>query len=124
MIDLSMCCINCNDAGADCSTHQLRMHMMHIGNPILGDSLYGDKSILQCTGARFQRLDDNLNPPEHSCSEGTAVVGRIRSDNDDDDALLVSGVYSRLCLHACELHILHPSTAQPLSIICNNTASR
>jgi len=59
-------------------THQLRVHMMHIGHPILGDNFYYPQDCL---------LHKNLN-------------------------------ISRLHLHAEEMQLAQPITAEPIRIEC------
>lgn len=68
-------------------THQLRVHMAHIGHPIVADHLYGDVRPL-CLG----HVDPRCAPAE-------------------DRVLL-----DRLALHAHRLELPHPVTGAPLSI--------
>jgi 23S rRNA pseudouridine1911/1915/1917 synthase len=66
-------------------THQLRVHMAHLGHPIVADHLYGD-----------------LRPLRRSTV--------IPSLPDRDDAVLLD----RLALHAMRLELRHPSTGAPM----------
>lgn len=66
-------------------THQLRVHMSHLGHPLLADSLYGGRE--QATEAD---LDDRLP------KEGSPVL------------------IQRQALHAMRLSFAHPVTGQPM----------
>jgi len=68
-------------------THQLRVHLAHIGHPIVCDHLYGDVRPLLRSGA------DPRLPPE------------------DDGVVL-----ARLALHAWRLELAHPVTGQTLVV--------
>ena len=67
-------------------THQLRVHLRHIGHPIVADRLYGGHAEL-----RLSELAPHLT-------------------NDGDDVTLIQ----RQALHAARLVIRHPVTEQPL----------
>jgi len=71
-------------------THQLRVHMQHLGHPIIADALYGGGAVLHRAD-----LTSNVGTPGRS---------------DDDDVLI-----ARQALHAFKLKILHPQSGQPLS---------
>lgn len=66
-------------------THQLRVHLRHLGHPIVCDHLYGD-----------------LRPLRRSTIDPGVCVG--------DDAV----VLARLALHAHRLELEHPVTKRPL----------
>jgi 23S rRNA pseudouridine1911/1915/1917 synthase len=68
-------------------THQLRVHLAHIGHPIVCDHLYGDVRPLLRSSA------DPRIAPEH------------------DEVLL-----ARLALHAARLELSHPVTGEPLVV--------
>jgi 23S rRNA pseudouridine1911/1915/1917 synthase len=68
-------------------THQLRVHMAHVGHPIACDHLYGD-----------------VRPLWRS-----SVDPRVSAE---DDAV----VLDRLALHAHRLELLHPRTGEPLRL--------
>jgi 23S rRNA pseudouridine1911/1915/1917 synthase len=68
-------------------THQLRVHMAHLGHPILCDHLYGDLRPLLCSDA-----DPRIAPAQ--------------------DAVILE----RLALHAHRLELTHPIQGTPLSI--------
>ncbi|MFN7180466.1 RluA family pseudouridine synthase [Hyphomonas sp.] len=67
-------------------THQIRVHMTHIGNPIVGDPVYGRQSSLAALGSG----------PAH-----TAALDAVRS-------------FPRQALHAAVLGFVHPVTGQTL----------
>ncbi len=67
-------------------THQLRVHLKHIGHPIVADKMYGGRAVLK-------RSDISPDIAE------------------SDDAFLIH----RQALHAHRLQFEHPETGQPLS---------
>jgi 23S rRNA pseudouridine1911/1915/1917 synthase len=67
-------------------THQVRVHMAHLGHPLIGDPLYG----LQVTG-RDSRLRK----------------GRW----EDEDAAFITA-FPRQALHAAEIRFIHPATGE------------
>lgn len=67
-------------------THQLRVHLQHLGHPIVADKMYGGWAVL-----RRSDLETDL-PPEN-------------------DAILIS----RQALHAHRLSFEHPETGEPLT---------
>lgn len=69
-------------------THQLRVHMAHLGHPILCDHLYGDLRPLYADDAGARRR------------EGGEEI-----------------VLDRLALHAQRLELAHPVTGEDLSIV-------
>jgi 23S rRNA pseudouridine1911/1915/1917 synthase len=71
-------------------THQLRVHLAHIGHPILGDKLYG-------------RSDDEYEAYVRHMKQGgdPAWDGRLGAP--------------RHMLHACRLSLAHPRTGARLA---------
>lgn len=67
-------------------THQLRVHLQHIGHPIVADKMYGGRAVLK-------RSDLNPNLTE------------------EQDAVLIR----RQALHAHRLSFEHPETGEPLT---------
>lgn len=67
-------------------THQIRVHMAHIGNPIVGDPLYGRQTSLAALGSG----------PAHA-----AALDAVRQ-------------FSRQALHAAILGFVHPVTGETL----------
>ena len=63
-------------------THQIRVHMQHLGHPLLGDPLYG-------------------LPPQ----EQRSLLNRGGYDEDARDAVMA---FPRQALHAAEIEFMHP----------------
>jgi 23S rRNA pseudouridine1911/1915/1917 synthase len=68
-------------------THQIRVHLSHVGHPIVGDEVYGGQS--RAWLDRVQRID-------------SAAAGAVRH-------------LERPMLHAAALAFTHPATGTPLS---------
>ena len=68
-------------------THQIRVHMAHLGHPVVGDATYGG------------RVKKMLSLREPQRSLAIKLLGRL----------------PRQALHALELQFLHPVTSKPLS---------
>lgn len=67
-------------------THQVRVHMAHLGHPLIGDPLYG----LQPTGRD----------------------SRLRKGRWDDEAAALIAAFPRQALHAAAIHFIHPVTGE------------
>ncbi|MGV6820040.1 MAG: RluA family pseudouridine synthase [Parvularcula sp.] len=67
-------------------THQIRVHMSHVGHPLVGDPLYGRSGI------------SGLKP----------------GDPDADEALVIVKKFRRQALHAARLGFVHPVTDEEL----------
>jgi 23S rRNA pseudouridine1911/1915/1917 synthase len=74
-------------------THQIRVHLAHIGNSVLGDALYGNaKGCKQRAISTLQKLY-----------------------KDDEKKLALLTEFPRQALHAKELSFLHPITGKKMS---------
>jgi 23S rRNA pseudouridine1911/1915/1917 synthase len=73
-------------------THQIRVHMNHIGNPLVGDPVYGQSTAQRVKAKTFKSL------PEKTL------------------ALLLD--FKRQALHAKELELIHPRTAKKMHFEC------
>ena len=79
-------------------THQIRVHMQHMGYPLLGDPLYG-------------RPHSPSKPGAGSSTGNTALP-----------PLTIPACCTRQMLHAWRLHARHPITGQPLTFVCDPPA--
>ncbi len=66
-------------------THQIRVHMRHIGHPVVGDPLYGKGSLLQSKGLTRQFLHSWHIRFDHPCTGETIEL----ADRLPDDLLNV-----------------------------------
>ena len=66
-------------------THQIRVHMRHIGHPVVGDPLYGKGSLLQNKGLTRQFLHSWHIRFDHPCTGETIEL----ADRLPDDLLNV-----------------------------------
>jgi 23S rRNA pseudouridine1911/1915/1917 synthase len=74
-------------------THQIRVHLSHIGYPIVGDDLYGGKFLKYSDIAGFATRSSDENGARQSGTEP---------------------IVTRSALHAALLAITHPMTLQPM----------
>ena len=79
-------------------THQLRVHLQHLGHPILADRLYGG-------GARLSLAD--LLPSSKLTAEGSAAEEEAEAQSSPD-------LISRQALHARRLAFRHPHSGKEL----------
>jgi 23S rRNA pseudouridine1911/1915/1917 synthase len=79
-------------------THQLRVHLQHLGHPIVVDRLYGG-------GARLSLAD--LNPSAKHADEQ-------REPTEDTEADASSALIARQALHARRLAFRHPHSGKEL----------
>ena len=73
-------------------THQIRVHMAHVGNSLLGDPLYGQPTSARLHNTAYKKLE----PETHT-------------------ALLT---FTRQALHAHEIGFIHPATNKPMHFTC------
>ena len=69
-------------------THQIRLHLTHLGHPVLCDKLYGSRSQISTTD----------------------LPRSVEDDSASEQVLL-----DRQALHARKISITHPTTGAPLS---------
>jgi 23S rRNA pseudouridine1911/1915/1917 synthase len=74
-------------------THQIRVHMRHIGCPLIGDPVYGRKAVRLSTKPTL-----NFGKNGYIVSEKETVSFRFS--------------LSRQALHACRLRLVHPATGK------------
>jgi 23S rRNA pseudouridine1911/1915/1917 synthase len=76
-------------------THQIRVHLAHLGCPVLCDKLYGGRSSI--TRGELKRGRESFS-------------GKPHADSGDDSEVILS----RQALHAARIKIAHPETGQPI----------
>ena len=83
-------------------THQLRVHMRHLGHPIVADRLYGGRATLT-----------------RQYLAGEADTGTLRRKGKRSEAQSPAGaedvLISRQALHAFRLAFCHPATGAPVA---------
>ncbi len=79
-------------------THQIRVHLMHIGHPVLGDVAYGGHGLF------MSELKRNYKPTR---------ARELGAERDDAPELPLNSAY---VLHAAELILTHPATATELTL--------
>ncbi|MFE5318635.1 RluA family pseudouridine synthase [Paenibacillus sp. NPDC056579] len=82
-------------------THQIRVHMKHLGHPLLGDKLYK----LEAGG--LGRSMESPSDDDQACSGNKAPDGELGTAAQEDAFGL-----ERHALHACSLGFVHPATKQ------------
>ncbi|MFN0196130.1 MAG: RluA family pseudouridine synthase [Planctomycetaceae bacterium] len=87
-------------------THQLRVHMQHIGHPIVADLVYGGQAALTLND--LKRGSSESRPTSNSTPEES---GEQAAESDFTSAALIS----RQALHAFRLEFLHPQSGKKLS---------
>jgi len=95
-------------------THQIRVHLQHIGLPILGDHIYGE-------GSSFVNAPEDALHPFQSC-QGDMQGSEPSVENEEvgeswkRSSMLASSVSTdviqRQALHALSLSLAHPFTKQ------------
>ena len=78
-------------------THQLRVHMQHLGNPIVADKLYTGQSMLK-------KSELYISP----ATTGPFVADKLTGSAADETAADVDLLICRQALHAFRLTIRHP----------------
>ena len=74
-------------------THQIRVHFLHIGNPLIGDPTYGSTTA--------SRLNQNI----------------YKNLPDKTRSILLA--FNRQALHARELRLIHPHTQKEMKFSCD-----
>ncbi len=87
-------------------THQLRVHMQHIGHPIVADRVYGGQTQLT--------LDDLVRHPSGSRPAPRLPCEEAVERSPEPEAT-AAALISRQALHAFRLEFLHPQSGKKLS---------
>jgi 23S rRNA pseudouridine1911/1915/1917 synthase len=82
-------------------THQIRVHLSHLGHPIAGDCAYGGKSVSQ--------RDLVLAKEAVGVGDHRAYVGGVHAEGTQ--------VLSRQALHATKISFSHPMEKRQMNII-------
>ena len=106
-------------------THQIRVHLSHLGHPVLGDKLYGKKENalrprVPTRGTSVGAAECPVISRPQSVDRGTSVgaaecpvISRPQSvDRGTSVGAAECPVISRLCLHASKIEFLHPKTGK------------
>lgn len=80
-------------------THQIRVHMSHVGHPLVADVMYGGKKVYG-----LGPLDNNDDAVQLLNADGAS-----RDGVENDDFMPVMG---RVALHAKMLSFIHPATGK------------
>ena len=83
-------------------THQLRVHMRHLGHPLVADQLYGGREVL----SRGYLVNKRTGGVSGQAAAHELDPAKVRPE----DQLIV-----RQALHAFRLEFRHPATRQPLA---------
>ena len=81
-------------------THQLRVHLEHLGHPILADRLYGGLSEVRLSQVKAEPRPGRPERPKTS-----------KPADDADDPVLIG----RQALHAFRIEFAHPQTGKPVA---------
>jgi len=74
-------------------THQIRVHMEHIGHPLIGDALYG--------------------------AQTTKLLSQLKRADYDDDVRDHIANFPHQALHAAEIMFIHPRTDEEMHFECD-----
>ncbi|OXM86677.1 RluA family pseudouridine synthase [Paenibacillus rigui] len=91
-------------------THQIRVHMLHLGHPLLGDKLYKLKPLAGDETREASASAPVMEQPEAGSGALTAP-DTADSSTAAADARAAYGM-ERHALHACTLGFTHPGTKQ------------
>jgi len=78
-------------------THQIRVHMTHVGHPLIGDPVYGGR---------------RGNPKVGNGRTGGTPGSRVREIPEQARQALVG--FQRQALHAVAIRFIHPRSGQPM----------
>lgn len=94
-------------------THQLRVHMKHIGHPIVADTLYGGQSPVELFEA--DREPERVREKNTAGEKDTAVDEEEIIEVEQQESAVNEAVpIQRQALHAWKLEVNHPLTGSRL----------
>ncbi|MBC7771359.1 MAG: RluA family pseudouridine synthase [Pyrinomonadaceae bacterium] len=102
-------------------THQIRVHMSHLGHPIVGDDMYGGRAVElpradEVGSAASEYFEENNSQQEHRSSKvefpGTGHPPPGVSNPSDHSTDVIFG---RQALHAAMLRIRHPISSEMMT---------
>ena len=90
-------------------THQLRLHMSHLGHPIVADELYGGQKCLRLADVNGSQKQAERETQLSRKAEAAAKKSGFESVVDTFDDVLIR----RQALHAFQLSFRHPESGIP-----------
>jgi 23S rRNA pseudouridine1911/1915/1917 synthase len=98
-------------------THQLRVHLQHLGHPIVADRMYGGRSELRLSqlGLRRDKLPPVPRPARAPTDEAEAAAGEADAAPDEPVPVDPDVLICRQALHAQRLSFRHPVSQEPLT---------
>ena len=97
-------------------THQLRVHMQHLGHPIVADRLYGGREELRMSEVRGEKSEvggqrsETRNRQSGAARGPDSQLSTLNSQPTTDPDVLIA----RQALHAFRLAFRHPESGNPL----------
>jgi len=98
-------------------THQLRVHLQHLGHPIVADRMYGGRSELRRSqlGLRRDKLPPVPRPARAPTDDEAAAAGEADAAPDERVPVDPDVLICRQALHAQRLSFRHPVSQEPLT---------
>ncbi|MDB5386380.1 MAG: pseudouridine synthase, RluA family [Planctomycetaceae bacterium] len=98
-------------------THQLRVHMRHIGHPVVADRVYGGREPVEFDGSAYSLPAAPLAVDEQEIAEAADIDSPEQTEPIQVIASPSGSLISRQALHAHRLEIAHPVTQNRLEFI-------
>ncbi|MBO7744700.1 RluA family pseudouridine synthase [Paenibacillus sp. MWE-103] len=90
-------------------THQIRVHMKHIGCPLIGDKLYG------YAGRAADEAEGEADSAREAGDSAVPAAARAASAEAPSSAAVLESAIERQALHAAMLAFTHPITRERMS---------
>lgn len=87
-------------------THQLRVHMQHLGHPIVADRLYGGRETLERTDLVISGAARAVCALTAAVEDAATEEGEVRTT--------CNTLIARQALHAFRLEFVHPASGKPM----------